>query len=199
MDPHERITQLFHDSIRAKQNALEQVAPAAISAGRCMAQALNQDQKILACGNGGSAADAQHFSSELLNRFELDRPGLPAIALTTDSSTITSVANDYSFDHVFSRQIQALGLKGDVLLAITTSGNSPNIVTAHYAAKRRGMRTIALTGRDGGKIADMLQSDDIEVRVPHQQTARIQEVHLLIIHCICDMIDRSLFGDSLEG
>ncbi|MCG5529583.1 phosphoheptose isomerase [Halorhodospira halochloris] len=196
MDPHERIAQLFHDSIRAKQNALDQVSPAVVKAGRRMAQALNQDQKILVCGNGGSAADAQHFSSELLNRFELDRPGLPAIALTTDSSTLTSVANDYSFDHVFSRQVQALGLAGDILLAITTSGNSPNVVSAHHAAKKRGMITIALTGRDGGKFAEIMESDDIEIRVPHQQTARIQEVHLLVIHCICDLIDRSLFGET---
>ncbi|MBK1734104.1 phosphoheptose isomerase [Halorhodospira abdelmalekii] len=196
MDPHERVAQLFHDSIRTKQQALDQVAPAVVKAAHCMARALEEEHKILICGNGGSAADAQHFSSELLNRFELDRPGLPAIALTTDTSTLTSVANDDSFTQVFARQIRALGQNGDLLLAISTSGTSPNILAAHQAACERGMRTVALTGRDGGPLGAALTEEDIEIRTPHQQTARIQEVHLLIIHCLCDLIDHTLFGNS---
>ncbi|ABM62868.1 phosphoheptose isomerase [Halorhodospira halophila] len=194
MDSHERVAQLFHDSIRAKQDALDRIAPDIVRAGRAMARALGADRKILICGNGGSAADAQHFSSELLNRFEMERPGLPAIALTTDSSTLTSVANDYHYDEVFGRQIRALGHEGDILLAISTSGGSGNIVAAQQAAAERGMITVALSGRDGGTLAETLSAEDIEIRVPSETTARIQEVHLLVIHCLCDLIDRTLFG-----
>jgi D-sedoheptulose 7-phosphate isomerase len=150
--------------------------------------------KILSCGNGGSAGDAQHFSAEMLNRFEMERPGLPALALSTDTSTLTSIANDYSFEQVFSKQVRALGQPGDVLLAISTSGNSPNVVEAVSAAHERSMFVVALSGRDGGRVAPLLAADDIEIRVPAESTARIQEVHLLAIHCICDLIDRELLG-----
>ncbi len=193
-DHEQRVTQLFQQSIRAKQEAAERLAPEIVRAADCMRESLGAGCKILACGNGGSAADAQHFASELLNRFELDRPALPAVALTTDSSTLTSVANDDTFEAVFSRQIQALGQSGDVLLAISTSGGSPNIVAAHRAAAARGLRTVALTGRDGGGLGAALGPADVEIRVPSETTARIQEVHLLAIHCLCDLIDRGLFG-----
>jgi len=155
-------------------------------------QCLLTEGKILSCGNGGSAGDAQHFSSEMLNRFEMERPGLPAISLTTDTSTITSIANDYAFKEVFSKQVRALGRDGDVLLAISTSGRSKNVMQAIKAAHDRGMSVIALTGRDGGDIAGLLNEHDIEIRVPATSTARIQEVHILIIHCLCDLIDQQL-------
>ncbi len=192
----ERITQNFNDSIATKKRALELLgAPIARAAGVCI-EALLSDGKLLSCGNGGSAADAQHFSSEMLNRFERERPGLPAIALTTDSSTLTSIANDYHYSEVFARQVRALGKRGDVLLAISTSGNSENIVRAAVAAQERGLRVVALTGRDGGALAYALKDEDVEIRVPSQSTARIQEVHLLAIHCLCDLIDHHLLGAS---
>jgi D-sedoheptulose 7-phosphate isomerase len=150
--------------------------------------------KILACGNGGSAADAQHFSAELLNRFEMERPALPAIALTTDSSTITSIANDYDFDQVFAKQLRALGQPDDLLLAISTSGNSRNIVEAIHAAHERQMGVVALTGRNGGVMAEVLGQQDVHICVPHSRTARIQEVHILCLHCLCDAIDCLLLG-----
>lgn len=158
-----------------------------------MVECLRAGHKILSCGNGGSAGDAQHFSSEMINRFEMERPPLPAIALTTESSTLTAIANDYSYDDVFAKQIKALGQAGDILLAISTSGNSTNVVRAIDAAQDRGMTVVALTGGDGGEIALLLAAKDIEVRVPSARTARIQEVHLLLIHCLCDVIDKSLF------
>jgi D-sedoheptulose 7-phosphate isomerase len=187
----ERVRQHFLDSIAAKQAAIG-LAPTIAAAAALMTRSLLEDGKILSCGNGGSAADAQHFSSELLNRFELERPGLPALALTTDSSTLTSIANDYSFVEVFAKQVRALGQPTDVLLAISTSGNSENVLRAIHAAHERGLRVVALTGRDGGKIAEALGNEDIEIRVPAERTARIQEVHLLAIHCICDLIDAEL-------
>lgn len=150
--------------------------------------------KILSCGNGGSAADAQHFSAELVNRFEKERPGLPAFALTTDSSTLTAIANDYNYNQIFSKQITALGQPGDVLLAISTSGNSANVLEAINASHEREMIIVALTGKDGGSIARLLKEQDIEIRIPSNRTARIQEVHLLVIHCLCDFIDTQLFG-----
>jgi D-sedoheptulose 7-phosphate isomerase len=150
--------------------------------------------KILSCGNGGSAGDAQHFSAELLNRFEKERPGLPAIALTTDSSTLTAIANDYSYEEIFSKQVSALGQAGDVLLAISTSGNSANVAAAMKAAQEREMLTVVLSGNDGGTMASLLGEQDIEIRVPSRRTARIQEVHLVVIHCLCDFIDTQLFG-----
>ena len=159
-----------------------------------MVQCLMNEGKILACGNGGSAADAQHFSAELLNRFEMERPALPAIALTTDSSTITSIANDYDYDQVFSKQVRALGRPDDLLLAISTSGNSRNIVEAIHAAHERQMGVVALTGRNGGVMAEVLGQQDVHICVPHSRTARIQEVHILCLHCLCDAIDCLLLG-----
>lgn len=163
-------------------------------ASQKIVSALLNDNKVLTCGNGGSAGDAQHFSSEMLNRFERERPALPAIALTTDTSTITSIANDYHFDEIFSKQLRALGQTGDILLAYTTSGNSANIVKAISTAHDKEIQVIAITGRDGGTVASLLNEADIEIRVPSTSTARIQEVHLLISHCLCDLIDNQLFG-----
>jgi D-sedoheptulose 7-phosphate isomerase len=187
----QRVRRHFDESIATKQAAIV-LAPVIVDAAALMTRSLLEDGKILSCGNGGSAADAQHFSSELLNRFELERPGLPAVALTTDSSTLTSIANDYAFLEVFAKQVRALGQPADVLLAISTSGNSENVVRAIHAAHERGLRIVALTGRDGGAIAGVLGDDDIEIRVPAERTCRIQEVHLLIIHCLCDLIDAEL-------
>lgn len=190
----ERIQQHFQHSIETKVNSQSVLPPAIERASQLMVNALLSGGKILTCGNGGSAGDAQHFSSELLNRFERERPSLPAIALTTDSSTVTSIANDYSYNEIFSKQIRALGNSGDVLLAISTSGNSANVVQAIAAAHDRDMRVVALTGRDGGNMAALLQPEDVEIRVPSKVTARIQEVHLVVIHCLCDLIDYQLFG-----
>jgi D-sedoheptulose 7-phosphate isomerase len=189
----ERVRRHFEESIATKQAAFG-LAPGISAAAALMTRCLLEDGKILSCGNGGSAADAQHFSSELLNRFELERPGLPAMALTTDSSTITSIANDYAFVEVFAKQVRALGQPADVLLAISTSGNSENVVRAIHAAHERGLKVVALTGRDGGAVAGALGSGDIEIRVPAERTCRIQEVHLLVIHCLCDLIDAELLG-----
>lgn len=193
----ERIRQLFEQSIDTKRASLELLTPAIELAAERMAQCLLAERKILSCGNGGSAGDAQHFSSEMLNRFERERPGLPAMALTTDASTVTSIANDYHFDEIFSKQVRALGQADDVLLAITTSGNSPNVVNAVEAAHAKGMHVVALTGKDGGRLADQLRDDDVEIRVPASATARVQEVHLLVIHCLCDLIDLQLFGEQV--
>jgi DnaA initiator-associating protein len=188
------IEQHFKDGIATKEAAIK-VLPAIIEkAGHVMVECLKNGHKILSCGNGGSAGDAQHFSAELLNRYEMERPSLPAIALSTDTSTITSIANDYTYDDVFAKQLRALGNKGDVLLAITTSGNSPSILNAVKDAHAKGLRVVALTGKDGGKLAPLLKSTDVEIRVPANKTARIQEIHLLAIHCLCDMIDRALFA-----
>jgi len=192
VDAEYRIRQHFQDSIQVKQRALETLSLPIASAAASITRCLLNEGKILSCGNGGSAGDAQHFSSEMLNRFEMERPGLPAISLTTDTSTITSIANDYAFKEVFSKQVRALGQAGDLLLAISTSGRSDNIVHAIRAAHDRGMHIIALTGRDGGQIAGLLGEQDIEIRVPATSTARIQEVHILIIHCLCDLIDQQL-------
>lgn len=190
----ERVRNHFNGSIQTKITSSDVMAENIAQAGQRCADALLAGQKILSCGNGGSAADAQHFSSELLNRYLCERPSLPAIALSTDTSTITAIANDYSYDQVFSKQIKALGQEGDLLLAITTSGQSKNILEAVEAAHARGMEVIALTGRDGGALASVLGPQDIELRVPSDVTARIQETHLLVIHCLCDMIDFSLFS-----
>lgn len=193
LDLFQRIKHNFNESIQTKIAAADVLVDAIAQAGDALAQCLLANHKILSCGNGGSAADAQHFSSEMLNRFESERPGLPAMALTTDPSTITSIANDYSYNEVFSKQIKALGQSGDILLAISTSGNSKNVVEGIQAAHLRNMRVVALTGRDGGEMAALLRPEDIEIRVPAESTARIQETHLLIIHCLCDIIDRQLF------
>jgi D-sedoheptulose 7-phosphate isomerase len=196
MDMQSRIRHLFQASLEAKQQAMHELPPYIELASQVMVNTLLNEGKILTCGNGGSAGDAQHFSSELLNRFERERPSLPAIALTTDSSTITSIANDYSYNEVFSKQIRALGQPGDVLLAISTSGNSANVIQAIQAAHDREMVVVALTGRDGGGMASLLLPEDVEIRVPSKITARIQEVHLLAIHCLCDLIDNQLFGSE---
>ena len=194
LDLEARIRQHFSDSIATKQNALVPLAPKIARAATIMGTALRNKRKIMACGNGGSAADSQHFAAELLNRFEMERPGLPAIALTTDTSTLTSIANDYDYKEIFSKQIRALAHEGDVLLAISTSGNSPNVSRAIDAAHERGVAVVALGGRDGGEIGRKLREGDVEIRVPARNTARIQEVHLLSIHCLCDLIDAQLFG-----
>ncbi|MBK6638008.1 MAG: phosphoheptose isomerase [Rhodocyclaceae bacterium] len=196
MDLTRRIHQQFTDSIAAKQAALAVMAAPIDAAARLMAQCLQADGKIMACGNGGSAGDSQHFSAELLNRFERERAPLAALALSTDTSTLTSIANDYRYEEVFSKQVQALGRKGDVLLAISTSGNSPNVIEAIKVAHAKGIRVVALTGKQGGKMAPLLAADDVHLCVPAERTARIQEVHLLAIHCLCDGIDTLLFGET---
>jgi D-sedoheptulose 7-phosphate isomerase len=194
MSLQDRIVSHFAASIETKQASLQQLGETIEFASQRIVHALLNDKKILACGNGGSAGDAQHFSSEMLNRFERERPGLPAIALTTDSSTLTSIANDYHFDDVFAKQLRALGQPGDILVIYTSSGNSGNVVKAACAAHDKDIAVIALTGKDGGALAGLLNENDLEIRVPSQSTARIQEVHLLITHCLCDLIDQQLFG-----
>ena len=194
MNFQDRVKQHFTASIETKMQSMESLAPSITAAAEVMVQALLNERKILACGNGGSAGDAQHFSAELLNRFERERPPLPAIAITTDSSTLTSIANDYSYDEIFSKQVKALGQAGDVLLAISTSGNSANVNEAVKAAHHREMRVVALSGRQGGSLRKLLADGDVEICVPSPVTARIQEVHLLVIHCLCDLIDSHLFG-----
>ncbi len=189
MNLHTRIFTHFEESARAKHEAKQQLTPLIAQAIECMHSALEKGGKILICGNGGSAADAQHFSAELLNRFEKERPPLAGIALTTDSSTLTAIGNDYDFNQVFSKQIQALGRQGDVLFAISTSGNSQNILQAIEAAHALNMPIIAMTGRGGGKIASQLKPSDIHLCAPTQRTAHIQEIHLVILHCLCDGID----------
>lgn len=194
MDLIARISGHFSDSAQLKLQAMDALAAPIASAAERMAQCLMHDGKILSCGNGGSAADSQHFAAELLNRFEMERPGLAAIALTTDTSTLTSIANDYTFDQVFSKQVLALGQANDVLLAITTSGNSRNMLEAVRAAHERQMGVVALTGKSGGQMADILGPEDIHICVPANNTARIQEVHVLTLHCLCDAIDCLLLG-----
>jgi D-sedoheptulose 7-phosphate isomerase len=194
MDLVKRINQHFTDSAQVKLKAMEVLAGPLSETGQLMASSLKNGGKILACGNGGSAGDAQHFSAELLNRFEMERPPLAAVALTTDSSTLTSIANDYHYDEVFSKQVTGLGREGDVLLAISTSGNSPNVLRAIEAAHERAMNVVALTGKKGGKMTALLREGDINLCVPSDSTARIQEVHLICLHCICDAIDCLLLG-----
>lgn len=195
MDITKRITQHFKDSADLKLKVKDALSKPIADGAQVFFDCVTSDGKILCCGNGGSAADAQHFAAELLNRFEKERPGLACIALTTDSSVLTSIGNDYDFNQIFSKQVRALGLPGDTLLAISTSGNSPNVVAAIHAAHERSMRVIALTGRDGGEMAKALKADDILICVAAQNTARIQEVHLLSLHCICDIIDFHLLGE----
>jgi D-sedoheptulose 7-phosphate isomerase len=189
-----RVSRHFSDSAETKLAAVEALAQPIVRATELMVASLLASGKILACGNGGSAADSQHFAAELLNRFERERPGLAAMALTTDTSTLTSIANDYDYTQVFSKQVLALGQPGDVLLAISTSGNSPNVVAAVRAAHDRDMKVVALTGKGGGEIGKHLASADVHLCVPHAVTARIQEVHLLTLHCLCDGIDCLLLG-----
>lgn len=194
MDLIARVTKNFEDSAHAKLNAVELLAAPLAAAIEIVTGCLINNGKILACGNGGSAADAQHFAAELVGRFEAERQELGAIALTTDTSILTAVGNDYGFNHIFSRQVRALGHPGDVLLAISTSGNSGNVIEAIAAAHDADMKVIALTGKGGGRIGEILRDDDIHLCVPADRTARIQEIHLLIIHCLCDGIDSLLLG-----
>jgi D-sedoheptulose 7-phosphate isomerase len=191
-----RVKNNFQESILTTRNCMEDLAPIIAQAAAHMIQALLTDRKILICGNGGSAADAQHFSAELLNRFERERPGLPAISLTTDTSTITAIGNDYHFDDIFSKQVRALGQAGDVLLGISTSGNSRNVIRAIEAAHERGIVCVALNGREGGEITGLLSGQDVNICVPGPSTARIQEVHGIVIHCLCDLIDYQLLGQG---
>ncbi len=196
MDHVAHVRRHFEDSVALKQRMAESLAPAIARAGESLAAALKGGRKVLACGNGGSAGDCQHFAAELVGRFERERPGLPAIALTVDSSALTAIANDYSYDVVFAKQVEALGREGDVLLAISTSGNSRNVIEAMKAARARGMSVIALTGRDGGAMAAMLGPGDHHLNVAHPRTARVQEVHLLALHCLCDTVDNVLHGEA---
>lgn len=195
MEINKRITRHFRDSAELKLRVKDTLAKPIADGAQVFFDCVVNDGKILCCGNGGSAADAQHFAAELLNRFEKERPGLAAVALTTDSSVITSIANDYDFKLIFSKQVRALGLPGDSLLAISTSGNSPNVVAAIHAAHERSMRVVALTGRDGGEIVAALKENDVSICVASKSTARIQEVHLLTLHCLCDIIDYLLLGE----
>ena len=196
MTLEQRIAGHFQASIDTKSRVAAALAPAVARGAHAMVACLKGGGKILACGNGGSAGDAQHFAAELVGRFEREREELAAIALTTDSSILTAVANDYSFDQVFSKQVRGLGKSGDVLFAISTSGNSKNVIAAIEAAHAKGMSVVAMTGRDGGKIRHLMRANDVLLNVESPVTARIQEVHLLMLHCLCDAIDQLLFGDA---
>jgi D-sedoheptulose 7-phosphate isomerase len=196
MDHIPRIRQHFADSAQLKRDSVDALAPSVARAATVLTDCLLNDGKVLACGNGGSAADAQHFAAEMVGRFERERPELPAISLVTDTSILSAVANDYAFEQVFAKQVRALGTAGDVLLALSTSGNSANVIAAIESAHDRDMRVIALTGRGGGRIASLLAERDVNLCVPHERTARIQEVHLLMIHCLCDAVDNALLGED---
>ena len=192
----QRIQQHFFDSADLKYAAAEILAKPIADAVGTLLGCITAGGKVLTCGNGGSAGDAQHFAAEFVGRFERERPGLAAISLTTDTSILTAVANDYDFNQVFSKQVQAIGAPGDVLLAISTSGNSANVLAAVAAAHAKEMAVIALTGRNGGKLRELLTETDVHICVPHERTARIQEVHLLVIHCLCDAVDLQLLGSE---
>lgn len=194
MDFQSRILDQFNASIDTNTYASEVLPPFIEIASHMMVQCLINDGKILACGNGGSAATCQHFASKLINRYERERPGLPGLALTADNPTLTSIADEYSYSDIFSRQIRALGQPGDVLLALSTTGNSASIIQAIQAAHDRDMAVVALSGRDGGDMSSLLGQEDCEIRVPATATSRIQEVHLFVVHCLCDLIDQQLFG-----
>jgi D-sedoheptulose 7-phosphate isomerase len=192
----QRIQQQFFDSADLKYAAAEPLSKSIAEAVEAVLGSITAGGKVLACGNGGSAADAQHFAAELVGRFERERPGLAAIALTTDSSILTAIGNDYDFASIYSKQVQAIGQPGDVLIAISTSGNSANVLAAVEAARAKDMTVVALTGRTGGRLAELLTDTDVHIAVPHDRTARIQEVHLLALHCLCDAIDFQLLGDQ---
>jgi D-sedoheptulose 7-phosphate isomerase len=194
----QRILAHFQESADLKLKSAAALTQPISQAVELMFAALSNGNKILACGNGGSAADCQHFAAELVGRFERERFPLPALALTTDTSILTAIGNDYSYKDVFAKQVQAFGQAGDILLAISTSGNSANVLAAVESALEREMRVVALTGKDGGQLAKMLTDADVHINVPHARTARIQEVHLVAIHCICDGIDVALFGGDEE-
>jgi D-sedoheptulose 7-phosphate isomerase len=196
MDLISRICENFSESAHLKLQSMDALAKPIAAAAERMVQCLRGDGKILACGNGGSAADSQHFAAELVGRFERERPGLPAVSLTTDTSALTAIANDYDYDRVFSKQVEALGNEGDVLLAISTSGNSKNVVEAMKAAQARKLVVIALTGRDGGTMGRMCGPRDFHINVAHQRTMRVQEVHLLVVHCLCEVVDNVIFGEK---
>ena len=191
-----RVSAQFAESVQLKLEASRLLAAPIARAADLLARMLKAGGKVLACGNGGSAADAQHFAAELLNRFEIERAPLAAVALTTDSSTLTSIANDYAYEQVFSKQVRGLGRRGDALLAISTSGNSRNAMAAIQVAHELGVRVVALTGAGGGKMAALVAPEDVHICVPHKRTSRIQEVHLLVLHCLCDGIDFQLFPKS---
>src|SRR6185503_7694834 len=195
MDLTAHLRQHFEEGIELRRRMAETLPAQIVRAGEALAAALKAGNKALACGNGGSAADSQHFAAELVGRFERERPGLPAVALTVDSSALTAIANDYDFDRVSSKQVEALGVAGDVLLGISTSGNSRNVVEAIRAAQAKGLVVIALTGRDGGAMAKMLRPGDFHLNVAHPRTMRVQEMHLLAIHCLCEVVDNLLFGE----
>jgi len=188
------IEKMFDDSIATKQAAKKSLIEPLTDAVNLLVNTLKNGNKTLVCGNGGSAADSQHFAAELICRFELERPSLPSIALTTDTSAMTAISNDYSYNEVFARQVSGLGQQGDALIAISTSGNSENVIRAIEVAHEQQMNVIALTGKDGGKIASLLKDNDVEIRVPTESTARTQEVHILTLHCLCDQIDQQMFG-----
>jgi D-sedoheptulose 7-phosphate isomerase len=192
----QRIQQQFFDSADLKYAAAEILSKPIADAVHAVVGCITAGGKVLACGNGGSASDAQHFAAEFVGRFERERPGLAAIALTTDTSILTAIGNDYDFNSIYSKQVQALGAPGDVLLAITTSGNSANVLAAVEAAKAKEMTVIALTGRGGGKLRERLGETDVHICVPHERTARIQEVHILVLHCLCDAVDLQLLGEQ---
>jgi D-sedoheptulose 7-phosphate isomerase len=192
----QRIQQQFFDSADLKYQSAEALTRPIADAVNAVVGCITAGGKVLACGNGGSASDAQHFAAEFVGRFERERPGLAAIALTTDTSILTAIANDYDFTQVFAKQVQALGAPGDVLIAISTSGNSPNVLAAVDAARARDMTVVALTGRGGGKLREKLLETDVHICVPHERTARIQEVHLLVLHCLCDAVDLQLLGEQ---
>lgn len=191
----EHINDIFNQSVQQQMESLPLVAEPIARSAELIVLRLLEGGKILTCGNGGAAGNAQHFSSLMLNRFERERPGLPAVALTADSATLTAIANDYDYDEIFAKQIRTLGHPGDLLLAITTSGNSENVNAAIAAAHERQMRVIALNGRDGGRLPGLLQEGDEEIRIPGESTARVLEGQLLVIHCLCDLIDRQLIGN----
>jgi D-sedoheptulose 7-phosphate isomerase len=196
MNQAENLRKHFEEGIELRRK-MAQVMPERIAAaGEALAHALKAGKKVLSCGNGGSAADSQHFAAELVGRFERERPGFPALALTTDTSALTAIANDYGYDIVFSRQVESLGQPGDFLLGISTSGNSKNVIAAIRSAHARGMRVIALTGRDGGEMGRMLRDDDFHLNVEHPRTMRVQEIHLLAVHCLCEVVDNVIFGDK---
>jgi D-sedoheptulose 7-phosphate isomerase len=196
MDHASHLKQHFLEGIELRKQMAETMPAEIARAGEALAQALKNGRKVLSCGNGGSAADSQHFAAEMVGRFERERPGLPGIALTTDTSALTAIANDYDFDRVFSRQVEALGQAGDFLLAISTSGNSNNVIEAIKAAQAKDLVVIALTGRDGGAMGKMLRPRDFHLNAAHARTMRVQEIHLLAIHCLCEVVDNVIYGEK---